>query len=156
MARGDVHWFAQALLDGFKKKHDLSADSIKIGIVNNAPVPTVNTPNPFWGSSGGGTDLSANQVAAATGYTGPITLGSPTWVETANVPSFAANSVSIAQDAGGFANGSYGIIYNDTAANKPCVGFVDLGGPVGNQNGPLAINWNSSAVSGPIFTITPA
>lgn len=156
MARGDVHWFAQALLDGFKKKHDFSADTVKLGIVSNLPALTVNIANPFWGSSGGGTDLSANQVALATGYAGPVALASVTWSEVANVPTFAANSVSVAQDAGGFSNGAFGVIYNDTAANKPAFAFVDLGGPVGNQNGPLAINWNSSAVSGPILTITPA
>lgn len=155
MARGDIHWFAQALLDIGKKKHDLSADTLKLGIVSNAPVPTINTPNPFWGAGGGGTDFSANQVALATGYAGPITLAAVTFALSANVPTLTANSVSIAQDAGGFANGAYGVVFNDTAANKPAVGFVDLGGPVGNQNGPLAINFNSSAVSGPALTITP-
>lgn len=154
MARGDIKWFSQALHDLGEKLHDLSSDAILMGIVNNVPIPTVNTPIPTWGAAGT-TNLSSNQVATGTGYTGPITLNSIAWALIANVPNFSANSVTIAQDAGGFANGAYGIIYNNTDANKRCIAFVDLGGPVGNQNGPLVINFNSSAVSGPVLRITP-
>ena len=155
MARGDIKWFASALLELGQEVHNLGADSLRLGIVTNLPVPTMNTPGPAWGA-GGSTNLSSNQVALGTGYTGPIALASVTWSQVANVPTLAANSVVIPQDvASGFANGAYGIIYNDTAANKQCLGFLDLGGPVGNANGPININFNSSAVSGPIFRITP-
>jgi hypothetical protein len=154
MARGDVKWFASALLELGQEVHTLQGDDIQLGIVTNLPVPTVNTPGPCWGA-GGTTNLSSNQVALATGYTGPIALAAETWALAANVPNFSANSVVIPQDAAGFANGAYGIIFNNTATNKQCLGFIDLGGPIGNQNGPININFNSSAVSGPILRITP-
>lgn len=155
MARGDIKWFADALLKMGQEVHQLSADQIALGIVTNVPVPSMNTPVPTWGANGT-TDLSANQVALGTGYAGPIPLASVTWALAANVPNLSANSVVIPQDlASGFANASYGVFFNDTAANKPCIGFLDLGGPVGNQNGPVNINFNSSAVAGPVFRITP-
>lgn len=143
MARGDVHWFNRALLDLGTKKHDLSADTFMLGIVTNTTVPDVNTADPRWGS-GGTTNFSSNQVALATGYSGPVTLASLTWSQVANISTLRANVVTIAQDAGGFSNGAYGIIYNNTDAGKRAIGWVDLGGPVGNVAGPIDIDWNGA------------
>jgi len=155
MARGDIHWFNSAGLQGFKKFYDLSSETLKLGIVNGANVPTVNTPNPAWGANGT-INFSADQVTTnAGGYSGPITLASVTFTQVANLATLAANSVVIAQDSGnGFSNANFGIMYDDTHANKPAFAFVDLGGPIGNANGPVNINFNSSAVSGPILTTT--
>jgi hypothetical protein len=155
MARGDIHWFNSSGLNGFKKAFDLSADVVKIGIINGANIPTVNTPNPAWGANGS-TNFSLDEVVHnGAAYVGPITMNSVTFTQVANIPTFAANSVVIAQDlASGFTNGNFGVMYSDTHANKLCFAFLDLGGPVGNQNGPININWNSSAVSGPILTTT--
>lgn len=152
MARGDIKWFAAALNAAFTGGNfDLNgSDTVRLGIVTNVPVPTVNTPDPRWGA-GGTTDLSANQVATATGYTGPITLGSVTFGLSSNVPTMDANDVTIPQDAGGFANGAYGIFYDATATGNRALGFLDLGGPVGNQNGPIAITFNAAG----IFADTP-
>jgi hypothetical protein len=155
MARGDIHWFNRAGLDGFKKVYDLSADTIKLGIITSANAPTVNTPDPAWGANGS-TNLSLDQVTTnAGGYSGPITLASVTFSQVANIPTLAANSVVIVQDSGnGFTDAAYGALFDDSHANKPAFAFIDLGGPVGNQNGPVNINFNSSAVSGPILTTT--
>ena len=155
MARGDIHWFNYGGLLIGKKLADLSADALKLGIVNGANVPTVNTPNPAWGANGT-VNFSADQVTTnAGGYSGPIALASVTFTQVGNLATLAANSTVIVQDSSnGFANANYGIFYDDTAANKPAFAFIDLGGPVGNQNGPVNINFNSSAVSGPILTTT--
>jgi hypothetical protein len=155
MARGDIHWFNRAGLDGFKKVYDLSADSIKLGIITNGNAPSVNTPNPTWGANGS-TNLSLDQVTTNSGgYSGPIALASVTFTQSANIPTLAANSIVIPQDSGnGFTNAYWAPLYDDTHANKPAFAYVDLGGPVGNQNGPVNINFNSSAVSGPILTTT--
>lgn len=143
MARGDVHWFNRALFDLGTKKHDLSADSFKLGIVTSTLAPTINTADPRWGS-GGTSDFSANQVPTGTGYTGPIALASVTWSQVSSVPTFRANIVTVPQDASGFSTAAYGIIYNDTDAGKRALGFIDLGGPVGNVAGPLDIDWNGA------------
>jgi hypothetical protein len=154
MATGDVKWFRQALLDLGEKIHDLSSDTYKIGIVTSSTVPSTTTSDPRWGS-GGTTNFSSNQVATGTAYTGPITLTSVTWTLVSNVPTFRAANVTIAQDAGGgFTNGAYGIIYNDTAAGKQALGFIELssGGALSNVSGSVTIDWNGA--SGDIFTIT--
>ena len=113
-------------------------------MIASATAPTVNTADPRWGS-GGTTNFSSTQVAAATGYAGPVTLASVTWGQVSNVPTLRANVVTVPQDAaGGFTDGAYGIIYNDTDAGKRALAFVDLGGPAGNVAGPLDVDWNGA------------
>lgn len=154
MTRGDIHWFNRTAFDAYAKRYDLSADTAKLGIITSANAPTLNSPDPCWGANGS-INFSLDQVALGVAYTGPITLASKTFTLVANIPTLAANSVLIAQDAAsGFSNAAYGIFYDDTAANKPCFGWIDLGGPVNNANGPVQINFNSSLVSGPILTVT--
>lgn len=143
MARGDIHWFNRALLDCGKKLHDLSADTLKLGIVDNTTVPGVNTADPRWGA-GGTTDLSANEVATATGYAGPITLASKTFTQVSNIPTLRADVVTIAQDASGFTDAYWGVIYNDTDTGKRALAYVDLGGPIGNVSGDAIIDWNGA------------
>lgn len=147
MAKGDVHIFGNYLL----KAHsgggfNLTSDTIKLGIVTNATVPTVSTADPRWGA-GGSTDLSAGQVATGTGYAGPVTLTGVTLTRSNGVVTLAAGNVTIAQDASGFTTGYYGVLYDSTVAGNYAIGFVDLGGPVGNQNGPININWNAGGVA---------
>lgn len=153
MARGDVKVFASFL----QKSKDgvafdlLGADSIKLAIVTSTTVPTVGTADPRYGT-GGTTNFATNAVATGTGYTGPVALTSVTYSQAAGVITFDAADVTIPQDATGFTNGAYAILYDDTVAGKYCIGFVDLGGPVGIQSGPLQIVWNAAG----IFTETAA
>jgi hypothetical protein len=147
MAKGDVHIFAAYVQKansggGF----NLASDTIKIGIVDNGVVPAANTADPRWGA-GGTTDFSAHEVAHATGYAAPVSLTGVAFTRTGAVETLAAANVTIAQDAAGFANGYYAIIYDATAAGNYAIGFVDLGGPVGNVNGPININWNGSGIA---------
>lgn len=154
MATGTVKWFVQALLDLGEKLHDLSSDTFKLGIVTTATVPTLSTADPRWGA-GGTTNFSSSQVATGgTSYTGPITLTSVTWTLVSNVPTFRAANISLAQDASGFTNGAYGIIYNDTDAGKRCIGFVEIssGGSASLVAGPIVVDW--SGANNDIFTLT--
>jgi hypothetical protein len=151
MATGDVTWFRQTLLDLGEKVHDLSSDTYKLGLVTSTTTPTATTADPRWGA-GGTTNFSSNQVGTGTAYTGPITLTSVTWTLVSNVPTFRAANVTVNQDGSGFTNARWGIIYNDTAAGKQAVGFVDLGSDRSIQGGALTIDW--SGANGDIFTIT--
>ncbi len=156
MATGDVRWFRRALLDLGEKLHDLSSDTFRLGIVTTATAPTVDTADPRWGA-GGTTNFSTNQVATGgTSYTGPQLLGSVTWTQVSNIPTFRAANVSLAQDASGFTNGAYGIIYNDTDAGKRALGWVEISaaGSASLVSGPIVIDWNGA--NGDIFTITQA
>ena len=151
MAAGTVKWFDQGLLNLGKKLMDLSGDTLKLGIIDNAVTPVHTTADPCWGS-GGSTNFSSHEVAHATAYTAPISLASVTWTVVSNVPTLRAANVTVARDAGGFTNGYYGIIYDDTTSNKNCVGFVDLGGPISLVTGSLTIDW--SGANGDILTLT--
>lgn len=147
MARGDVKVFASFL----QKSKDgvaidlLGADSIKLAIVTNATVPTVGTADPRYGT-GGSTNFATNAVPTGTGYPAPVALTAITYAVAAGVVTFDAADVTIPQDAAGFTTGAYGILYDDTVAGKYAIAFVDLGGPVGIQSGPLQIVWNAAGI----------
>jgi hypothetical protein len=143
MAAGDIKVFHAAVLAMGKKLLDLSADTLKLGIVTNATVPSLTTADPRWGA-GGTTNFSTNQVGLATGYAGPVTLASVTFTQVSNIPTLRASVVTIPQDAGGFTTGAYGIIYDDTDSGKRAIAFVDFGGSVGNVAGDLIIDWNGA------------
>ena len=146
MAAGDITWFDQALLDLGEKIHDLSSDTFKLGLVTSVVTPTGATSDPRWGS-GGGTNLSTNAVATGTAWTGPVTLSGVTWTIVSGTPTFDASDPStIAQDASGFTNARWGVIYNDTDAGKRALCFIDLGSDRSIVTGPLTLTFNASGV----------
>lgn len=152
MATGDIKWFAQAHLDMGKKLHDLSSDTLKLGIITSAVTPSLSTSDPRWGA-GGSTNLSSNEVATAgTSYTGPLTLASVTWTLVSNASTLRATDPTMAQDASGFTNGRWGIVYNDTDAGKRCLGFIDFGSDRSLVTGSLTINFGGSGTD--ILTLT--
>ncbi len=154
MARGDIKWFAQGLHDLGNKLHDLDGDDLRMGIVTNATVPAINTAAPHWGGTGT-TNFATNQVPTGTAYTGPIVLTGETWALTAAGADFRLANLTIAQDAGGgFTTGHWGIIYNNTDANRRAVAYVELGGPVGNVAGAIDFDWNGA--SGDVLRLAQA
>lgn len=154
MATGNIKWFAQGLLDLGNKIHNLSADVLKLGIVTTATVPSVTTAAPHWGGTGT-TNFAANQVSTGgTQYTGPKTLASVTWTLVSGVPTLRATDIAMTQDASGFSNGAWGIIYNDSDANKRALGYVELSaaGAASLVAGALTIDWQGAGTD--ILTIT--
>lgn len=154
MATGTIKWFAQGLLDLGNKIHNLSSDVLKLGIVTTATVPGVTTAAPHWGGTGT-TNFATNQVGTGgTQYTGPKTLASVTWTLVSGVPTLRATDIAMTQDASGFANGAYAIIYNDTDTNKRALGFVELSaaGAASLVAGALTIDWQGAGTD--ILTIT--
>lgn len=146
MAAGDFKWFAQGLHDLGNKIHDLDSDDWRMGIVTTGNVPTVNESGPHWGGTGT-TNFATNQVTTGTAYTGPIVLTSEAWTLNATGAAMDFADVTIAQDAGGgFSNGAYGIVYNNTDANKRAIGYVELSsaGTLSNVAGPLTLQINAS------------
>jgi len=144
MATGDVSWFDQALVDIGDGVIDMGG-SILLGLCTDVVTPTAATSAPCWGA-GGSTNMSTNQVATATAYTGPITLGSPAWTLASGKAKLDATDVTVAQDAGGFTNARWGILYDNGATNKNCIGWVDLGSDRSIVTGPLTITWNASGI----------
>ena len=148
MAVGDWKWFAQGLHDIGNKIIDLDTDTLKFGLVTNVLVPTVTLAAPCWGA-GGTNNMSTNQIATATSYTGPVTLASVMWTKDATgaVLDFA-DAPAIAQDAGGATNVAYRILYSDTAAAKQCIGYQELSttGAISLVAGSLTLTENASGV----------
>lgn len=146
MAQGDIKWFAQGLHDLGNKIHDLDGDDWRLGIITATVTPAVNTAAPHWGGTGT-TNLATNQVATGgTSYTAPIVLTSEAWALTATGAASDFADISLAQDASGFTDGRWAIIYNNTDANKRAVAYIDLGSARSLVTGPLAINLNASGV----------
>jgi hypothetical protein len=153
MATGTVKWFAQGLLDLGNKIHDMDGDDWRLGIVTTTTTPSITTAAPHWGGTGT-TNFATNQVATGTAYTGPIALTTESWTIVTGVPTWRADIVTIAQDAGGFTNGAWGIIYNNTDANKRAIAYIELsaGGTLSLVAGSVTIDW--SGATNDILTLT--
>jgi hypothetical protein len=154
MATGDVKWFAQGVLDLGNKIHNLASDALQLGIVTAATVPSMSTAGPHWGGTGT-TNFATNQVGTGGGYTGPITLASVTWTNVSGVLTLRATDVVIPQNASGFSNGAYGIIFNNTDANKRAIAYVELSaaGTSSIVSGSLTIDWQGAGTD--VLRITP-
>jgi hypothetical protein len=146
MATGDIKWFAQGLLDIGNKVHNLGADTLRLGIVTTTTVPAIGTAAPHWGGTGT-TNFATNQVVTTgTQYTAPKTLASVTWSSVSNVPTLRATDIAMTQDASGFTNGAWGIIYNDTDVNKRALAYVEISaaGTASLVSGALTIDWGGA------------
>lgn len=155
MATGTIKFFAQALLDLGNKLHDMDGDDLRLGIITTAVTPATTTAAPHWGGTGT-TNLATNQVTTAgTSYTGPIALTTKTWSVVSGVATLRADIITMALDALGFTNGAWGIIYNNTDANKRAIAYVELsaGGSLSLAAGQVIIDW--SGASNDILTLTP-
>ncbi|NBV95813.1 MAG: hypothetical protein EBR90_03365 [Actinobacteria bacterium] len=145
MAAGDFKFFAQGLHDLGNKIHDLDNDDWRMGIVTSTTTPAVNTAAPHWGGTGT-TNFATNQVATGTAYTGPIVLTAEAWTLNATGAAMDVADVTISQDASGFTNGRWGIVYNNTDANKRAIGYLDLGSDRSIVGGSLTIQMNASGI----------
>lgn len=156
MATGTVKWFAQGLMDLGNKIHDMDGDDWRMGIVTTATVPSVTTAAPHFGGTGT-TNFATTQVATAgTSYTGPVALTGESWSIVSGVVTWRADVVNLAQDASGFTNGAYGIVYNNTDANKRAIAYVELSsaGSLSLVAGAVSIDWNGA--TNDILTLTQA
>ena len=146
MAAGDFKWFAQGLHDLGNKIHDLDADDFRMGIITTATTPAVNTAAPHWAGTGT-TNMSTNQVVTTgTSYTAPLVLTAEAWALTATGAAMDVADITLAQDASGFTNGRWGVVYNNTDANKRAIGYLDLGSDRSLVTGSLTITMNASGV----------
>lgn len=151
MATGTIKWFAQGLHDLGNKIHDLDGDDWRLGLITTATVPAVNTAAPHWGGTGT-TNFATNQVTTAgTSYTGPIVLTSEAWtLNSTGATMDFADVGPLSQDASGPSDIAYGIIYNNTDANKRAIGYVEISsaGTASLVSAPLTISLNASGVLG--------
>lgn len=140
MSQGDITIFNEFRLELGKKSHAMPSDVIKLGIVTSAAAPAAAQTTPTWA------DFSANEVDAGTSYSlGGPTLAARTWALDGNGDvKFDADDIVVAQDATGFTDGRWGILYNSTNPTDMAIGYIDLGGDVSIQGGPLNINFDGT------------
>lgn len=102
------------------KKHDLNTDVLKIMLTNTAPTAANSVKTDI-------TEVSAGNGYTAGGNTGAFTSGAQTGgvykLVLADPPSWTAAGGTV----GPF---RYAVIYNDTAATKPLIGYWDYGSAV--------------------------
>lgn len=119
---------------------DFDTDTIKGMLVTNTYVPS---------ATAHATKASITNEVTGTGYTaGGATLASPTVVDSAGTITFDAADITWAQNAAGFSNARYMVIYKDTgtAATSTLVGYIDFGADKGNVAGDLIIQFNASGI----------
>lgn len=106
------------------KKHDLTADALKIMLTDAAPVAT-NT-------------LKANiaEIAAANGYaTGGNPAAFVSWTQVAGLWKLVLSPVQFTAAGGSFAQFRYAVLYNSTAAGGPLIGWWDYAAEINLTNG---------------------
>lgn len=152
MARGDLSVFNEFTIFLGEKLINLETDVIKLALIDAVVTPLIDTANPTW-EVGSSQDFDANEVATTGGYTagGELVVG-PELIRAVAVTTFDDDdsNISLAQNGSGFTDASWAIMYSDTAALKNAICFIDLGGPISEQAGPININFNASG----ILTIT--
>lgn len=149
MATGDVTIFNSTRLALGKAEHNLSDNQFFFGLVNNTSAPTQTTALPHWGGTGT-TNLATNEVSPVTGgYTAPFDIGvgiADHWTIAGATATYDVDNVSLTQNAGGFTNAHWGVIYNNTPASKRAICYVEMGGPVSLVAGDVSVTWNAAGV----------
>lgn len=141
MASGDFVLFEESVLDYGKGVHTLPTDTIKIALITSAITPTAADATPRW------SDYSSAEVSG-TGYVaGGTAIGNLTFTEAAGVATLDGDAVTWAQNGAGPTNCRWGIMYNDSAANKEALGYIDLGGVISLVDGPLTLTPPASGIS---------
>lgn len=119
---------------------DFDTDTIKIMLVTAAYTPS---------ASGHAAKNSITNEVTGTGYTaGGATLASPSVVDVGGVITFDANDITWSQNALGFTDARYAILYKDTgtAATSTLIGYLDFGADKGNVAGDFILQFSASGI----------
>ena len=145
MARNDLLTFEEFIFNLGLGGFQLETDVLKCGLIDVTITQTNSDATPTWG------DYSANEVSTGGGYpAGGIVIANNTYTEAAGVATLDGDDLALVLNLSGFTDAYWAIIYDDTHASDAAIGFLDLGGPVSEVAGPIAINWNASG----IWTVT--
>jgi len=149
MAQGTVKVFDSYINYSFKGSpecpFDLGAtpDVIKCAIVDNTIVPVPEAVDPCWGA-GGTVNYSTNEQSGGNYPAGGQTLATPSVSIVGGVIHIDfGDPATWGINAGNPTTNYWGIIYSDTATNKNCIGYVDLGGVFDGTTGDLTISWGA-------------
>lgn len=147
MAAGDTGTFLTFWDELATKVHDLASDEFKVGLIEGTAGATCSAgvAAPHFGGTGT-TDFSTYEITAVSSYAaGGLSL-SATYTRSANsaqpVFDFEINPTWDRNTTGPQRTIKYGIIYNNTDANKRCVGWIEVhSSGYDLTSGSLTIEW---------------
>jgi hypothetical protein len=121
-----------------------SGTTLKLALVTSSYTPNRAT-HDFWD------DVVANEVSGTNYPAGGVALTTKTLTISNNILTFDADDITINQDAGGFTNARYAILYNDDPggdASSRLVAYNDLVSDRGNVSNNLLLQFTNG-----IFTV---
>jgi hypothetical protein len=146
MALGEFQVFNEFAISIGEKKIDLENDSIKMALITDVVTPAATDATPMW-AVGSGVDYDGNEVSGTNYVAGGTALTAPALTLLAAVATFDdATDLVWSQSGTGFSDARWGILYSDTSTAKNAIGFLDLGGDVGNVAGDLTIAFNTDGI----------
>ena len=126
---------------------DLDTDTMRVMLLTNTEVPAVDSDDFI-------RDFNANEGATATAYVdGGPTVGSVTVsTPSSGVITIDAADIVIAQDASGFTNARYAVLYKDSGveATSPIFAWANLGADKSIVGGSLTLAIDAAG----IFTVS--
>ena len=151
MAQGDMALFNKFVENMCDNLMDLSDDSFSFGLIDNVTTPAATDTDPRWAATGT-PDYSARETTGGL-YTAPVNVSTTitdNWSISGSVAKFDVDDVSITQNGSNPSNARWAILFDNTPANKYCVGWLDLGAVVDLSAGDFTVTWNA----GGVFDIT--
>lgn len=92
--------------------------------------------------------MATNQVTPGGNYAdGGPTIANNTVTLTGGAGVFDGDDIAITADGSNPTDARWDIIYNDTAAGKNAIGFVDNGADIDLSLGDFSITWSGSGIS---------
>jgi hypothetical protein len=144
MATGSVTLFDEFLKDLGTEAHNLPSDTLKMALLTDSVTPSADQSTPTW------SDFSTYEVSGS-GYTaGGETLTTVTWTTATGVTRLGCDDIGWVINASGPTNCRWGLLYNTSAGSSEAIGFVDLGGVLSLQSGPIDIETDA----GYLFKLT--
>jgi len=147
MAQNDVEAFDELLNELALGEHNLDTNVLKLALIDSTTPMVKTLAIPHWGGTGT-TDLSANECATAGTYTGPVTLANNAVTNNAGTIEIDWDDPSAwAANASNDTDTKWAVVYNDTHADKHCIGWVDLGTAFNHTTGTLTITFGAPAMT---------
>ncbi len=140
--------FASLALDAFNNTQafDLTDDTIKAALFNNSVTPDAGAAETATRYNTG-TFLVANEQDDGTEWdAGGEPLATKTLTQSTNVVTFDAADTASGGSSATLADVFGALLYDDTLANDPGVGFTYFGGTNSVTNGTFTIVWSASGI----------
>ena len=147
MAQNDVGLFDQHIESLGDGVHALDANVVRAALIDSIQTPIAAIADPRWGA-GGGTNFNTDEVTQGGGNYALEGLDiTATWSQAAGTGTFDATDITTwTQHVNNPDDARWIIIYDDGAAGKQCIGWVDLGAVYDMTTGDLNVIWDAAGI----------